>query len=188
MRATLLAISTAVIFAFQAQAQQSPSPSTPQTQTAPCTTGAPAATPTQNSKSNPTFINRLKKKLDDESAKLTIQSGIPVPNSSDLDSVLSTKPAPCPPKAAVPAQPTAAAQPAPVKLPPDMTVTLHCNPMTPSPHGGVRQTTLTLPDPKDFAVPKATDFLVDSVVPDIAAKTPCYQIKVDPKTGRSFAQ
>jgi hypothetical protein len=75
-----------------------------------------------------------------------------------------------------------------VKLPPDAMVTLRCNPLTPSPQGTTRQTTLTLPDPKDFAVPKADAFLADNVVPDTAAKTPCYLIKVDPKTGKSFIQ
>jgi hypothetical protein len=60
--------------------------------------------------------------------------------------------------------------------------------MTPSPQGGSHQTTLTLPDPKDFALPKANDFLVDSVVPGTAARTACYLIKVDPKTGKSFVQ
>ena len=74
-----------------------------------------------------------------------------------------------------------------MKLPPDFTATLHCNPMTPSPKDSAgHPTTLTLPDPHDYAVPKSNDFEADSVVPDLAAKTACYLVKVDPKTNKVF--
>ncbi len=178
-------------FAVSSWAQQSPSPATPspqaQAQTTPCTTTNPATGNAQNNKSHSTFADKWKKKIDDESAKLGAKAGVPMPTTDDLAKLGSAKPAPCLPKAANPS-PATPPQPATLKLPPDTTVTLHCNPLTPSPQGAGRQTTLTLPDPKDFALPKATDFLADSVVPDTAAKTPCYLIKVDPKTGKSFVQ
>lgn len=178
-------------FAVSSWAQQSPSPATPASQTqaqaAPCTTTNPTTGTAQNNKPRSTFADKWKKKIDDESAKLGAKAGVPMPTTDDLGKLGSAKPAPCLPKAANPS-PAAVPQPAMAKLPPDTTVTLHCNPLTPSPQSASRQTTLTLPDPKDFALPKATDFLSDSVVPDTAAKTPCYLIKVDPKTGKSFVQ
>jgi len=182
---------TTLAVAVSSWAQQSPSPTTPppqtQAQTTPCTTANPTTGTAQNNKPRSAFADRWKKKINDESAKLGAKAGVPMPTTDDLGKLESAKPAPCPSKAASPSL-TAAPQPATLKLPPDTTVTLHCNPLTPSPQGTSRQTTLTLPDPKDFALPQASDFLVDSVVPDTAARTPCYLIKVDPKTGKSFVQ
>jgi hypothetical protein len=188
LKTTYLTLTFVLATSSWAQQSPSPAPSTPQTQaqSAPCTT-AQTSSPTAQKKSGTSFADRLKKKINDETAKLGTKAGVPLPTTDDLTDAGSAKPAPCPPKAAASA-PAALAQPATVKLPPDTLVTLRCNPMTPSPQGGARQTTLTLPDPKDFALPKANDFLVDSVVPDTAAKTPCYLIKIDPKTGKSFVQ
>ena len=189
--AILTVIAAIVLTSAIAEAQQSPSPAspTPQAQSAPCTTGQSQAATTQNNKPG-SFADRLKKRINDESAKFGTRTGVPMPTTDDLGSAGSAKPAPCPPKAAASTTAAAAPQPAPAKLPPDIStsVTLRCTPMTPSPQGGAHQTTLTLPDPKDFALPKATDLLVDSVVLDTAAKTPCYAVKVDPKSGRSFVQ
>ena len=185
----VLYIIAAALASQQIVAQQSPSPLTQAgtPQTAPCTAAPSPAPATRPNNSRPSIIDKWKKKINDEGVKLGQQTGVPMPTTDDIP-LPTAKPTPCPPKAVVPAAPPASPQPAPVKLGSDMTVTLHCNPLTPSPQGGARQTTLTLPDPKDFAVPKATDFLADSVVPDTAAKTPCYLIKVDPKTGKSFVQ
>jgi hypothetical protein len=59
--------------------------------------------------------------------------------------------------------------------------------MAPSTSGASGHTsTLVLPDPHDFAIPKANEFEVDNVVPDLAAKTGCWAVKIDPKTGKSF--
>jgi len=131
--------------------------------------------------------------LDKQRQRIQQQTGIAIPSVDDLKKDMQQ---PCPAPAANAATKTgntaggnsaATQQPVPLKLPPDTTVTLHCNPMTPSPKDGSgRQTTLTLPDPHDFAVPKANEFEADSVVPDLAAKTPCYLVKVDPKTNKSF--
>jgi hypothetical protein len=188
-QALLIAATAFAPLSVQAQTSPSSAPPIPQTQaqSAPCTTGQSQAATTQNNKSGSTFADKWKKKINDEGTRIGTRTGVPMPTTDDLSSAGSAKPAPCLPKAAASA-PAAAAQPATVKLPPDTLVTLRCNPMTPSPQGGARQTTLTLPDPKDFALPKATDFLADNVVPDTAAKTPCYLIKVDPKTGKSFVQ
>jgi hypothetical protein len=180
-------VSLAILLAGYTQAQQSPSPQPVQPQTTPCT-AAPSPAPSQKARTTPSIVDKWKKALDDKSAHLSIKTGIPLPNSLDLSGLLSSNLAPCPPKTATVASATVAPQPATIKLPPDTSVTLKCNPLTPSPQGGSRPTTLTLPDPRDFAAPKASDFLADSVSPDIAAHTPCYLIKVDPKTGKSFVQ
>jgi hypothetical protein len=193
MSKPLLTLIAATLFAAPAlQAQLAATPQPSQAQSPPCIADNKTNPSTQDKKLGSTIVDKWKKKLNDEAAKLGKQTGVPMPTTDDLGQLGSAKPIPCPPKVAAPAPATApqaaAAQPATVKLPPDTFVTLRCNPMTPSPQGGGRQTTLTLPDPKDFAVPKPNDFLADSVVPDTAAKTPCYLIKVDPKTGKSFVQ
>ena len=183
MRAIKTLLNVAILLTPFAGAQQSPSPQPAQAQPAPC-----AASNTQTNKPTSSTLDKWKKKLNDKGTEFGNRIGVPMPTPDEASQLISTKPAPCPPKATTPAVATAPAPAALVKLPPDTFVSLHCNPMTPSSQGGSRQTTLTLPDPKDFAIPKATDFLADSVVRDTAAKTACYLIKVDPKTGKSFVQ
>jgi hypothetical protein len=185
MKTPTVIITVAALLTFtMSQAQQSPSPQPVQSQaqTAPCVATASSPKAAQNSNSGSGYLAKVQKKYDDNAKKLGI------PTAKELAAYMKATEPPCPPKPASTPAPATAPQQAPVKLPPDTSVTLHCNPLTPPAQGGGRQTTLTLPDPKDFAVPKANDFLMDSVVPDTAAKTPCYLIKVDPKTGKSFVQ
>jgi hypothetical protein len=170
-----------------AYSQQSPNPQPPQAQvqSAPCVT-----TPTPNPSGNNATVkvpSKWKQYLDRQRQQIEAKTGIPVPDvATGIEQVANSKPAPCPPQASPPKIPQAAPAPA-LKLPPDTTVTLHCSPLTPSSKdANGHPTTLTLPDPHDFAVPKANEFEFDSVVPDLAAKTPCYLVKVDPKSNRSF--
>jgi hypothetical protein len=173
------------------QAQQSPNPPPPQppqaqAQPAPCVNTPSNPNPSGN---NPAIKvpGKWQQIINKQRQKLEATTGIAVPDpSTSIDQAANSKPAPCPSQAG--SSKTALPTPAPaLKLPPDITATLHCNPMTPSSKDASgRPTTLTLPDPHDFALPKATDFEVDNVVPDLAAKTPCYLVKVDPRTSKSF--
>jgi hypothetical protein len=131
--------------------------------------------------------DKWKQYLNKQRQQIQNTTGVPMPDvAADIEQAANSKPAPCAPKAASPKTPPPLQAPT-LKLPPDMTVTLHCNPMTPSPKDASgHPTTLTLPDPHDFAVARTNEFEVESVVPDLAAKTPCYAVKVDPKTSKSF--
>jgi hypothetical protein len=178
----------AVSFASMAIGQQASisQPSPAQAQPAPCVTTPTAPNP---SGSNAGFKvpGKWRQALDKQRQQIEKTTGISVPDvATDTQQAANAKPVPCPPPANSPKAPPSIQAPV-LKLPPDTTVTLHCNPMTPSPKdANGRPTTLTLPDPHDYALPKANDFEVDSVVPDLAAKTPCYLVKVDPKTNKSF--
>jgi hypothetical protein len=171
----------ALLVLQHAQAQQpSPQPAQPQ----PC-----ATTSTTPSGNNPAIKvpNKWQQMINKKLQKIENQTGIPVSDvATDVAQAGNSKqPAPCPTQAVPPKNPPPTPAPA-LKPPPDVTTTttLHCNPMTPSTSG--HPTTLTLPDPHEFAVPKPTDWLVDAVVPDLAAHAPCFQVKVDPKSGKSF--
>lgn len=182
--ALLLAVTT--LLAAQGIGQQSPNPQpSVQAQSAPCT-----ATSTPNPSGNSgTFKvpGKVHQILNKQLQKVQASTGISLADpSSDVEQTVNSKPTPCPPQAASPKNPPPTPAPTP-RLPPDTTVTLHCNPMPPSTSGASgRPTTLVLPDSHDFAIPKANEFEVDNVVPDLAAKTPCYLVKVDPKSSKSF--
>jgi hypothetical protein len=169
-----------------AQGQQpSPQPTQGQAQTAPCVTTPTSPNPS-GSNTHVKIPNALQRALNKQLQKVQGTTGVDVGGVvQDLQQDTKSKPAPCPTQAVPPKNPLPTPAPA-LKPPPDITTTttLHCNPMTPSTSG--HPTTLTLPDPHEFAVPKPTDWLVDAVVPDLAAHAPCFQVKVDPKTGRSF--
>jgi len=170
-----------LLIACALQAQQSPNPQP--AQPLPCVTTSTALNPSGN---NPTIKvpNKLRQVLNKKLQKVEDQTGIPISEvGTEIAQASASKPTPCPPLAVPPKTSQTVVAPV-LKLPPDITATLHCNPMTPSANS--RPTTLTLPDPHEFATPKPTDFLVDNVVPDLAAHAPCFQVKVDPKTGRSF--
>jgi hypothetical protein len=182
-RRTLILLA-AVVFPFTAH-PQSPSPQPTQAQPIPCVT-----TSTPNPSGNNIHVkvpNKWQQALSKRLGKIEEQTGIDVAGvATDMQQVAKAKPAPCLPQGAPSKNPPPALPPA-LKLPPDTTVTLHCNPMTPSAKDvNGHPTTLTLPDPHDYAPPKPTDFEFDSVVPDLAAKTPCYLVKVDPKSNKSF--
>jgi hypothetical protein len=173
----LAALSTpATLVAQQAATSQ---PAQAQVPSAPCTTTSTTPNPSAN---HTTF--KVPNKWKQQIQKTT---GITVPDgSADPQQPASPKPVPCTPQAGA-TKPPVATQQAALKLPPDFTATLHCNPMTPSPKDSAgRPTTLTLPDPHDYAVPKPNDFEADSVVPDLAAHVACYLVKVDPKTSKVF--
>jgi hypothetical protein len=178
---TSLLILAALMASISLDAQQSPNPQPPpaQVQPAPCVTTSTTPAPSGN---HATF--KVPSKWRQQIQKTT---GITVPDgSTDTPQTATAKPAPCVPQTASPKTPAPFQQQA-LKLPPDFTATLHCNPMTPSPKDSAgHPTTLTLPDPHDYAVPKPSDFEADSVVPDLAAKTACYLVKVDPKTNKVF--
>jgi hypothetical protein len=190
LRATVLSIALAFPgLVIQAQQPSTPEPSAQtQIQPVPCT---PQALPKPLKDVHPS--SRIQQLIDKERQRIQQQTGITPPSIDDLKKDMQN---PCPAPATNAATKTGGTagassavtpQPATLKLPPDTTVTLHCNPMTPSPKdGGARQTTLTLPDPHDFAVPRPNEFEADSVVPDLSAKTPCYLVKVDPKTNKTF--
>ena len=171
------------LFALQ---QPSPQPMQTQEQAVPC-----VITPTSPNPSGPNTAvkvpNKLQQILNKQRQAIAAKTGITLPDvPNNIALPANSKPIPCPPQAGSPknSQPT----PSPMlKLPADTTVTLHCNPMSPSPKDSAgHQATLILPNPADFATPKPGDFLVDSVVPDLAAKTGCWQVKVDPLTKKSF--
>jgi hypothetical protein len=168
------------------QQNANPQPSA-QAQSVPCSTTSTAPSPSGNNAAYK-IPGKWKQLLDKQRQKVETATGISVPDpSTDIEQALNSKPAtPCPAQATPPKNlPTALLTVA--KLPPDVSTTLHCSPITPSTSGATgHPTTLTLPDPHDFATPKPTDFEVDTVVPDLAAKTGCWSVKIDPKTGKSF--
>jgi hypothetical protein len=178
---TIALFFAALVAVTSAAAQQNvnPQPTQVLAQPAPCVT---TSTTTNNLGNKTTF--RVPSKWRQQIQKTT---GITVPDgSTDAQQNATPKPAPCVPQAGSP-KTLAPVPQAALKLPPDFTATLHCNPMTPSPRDSAgHPTTLTLPDPHDYAVPKPSDFEADSVVPDLAAKTACYLVKVDPKTNKVF--
>jgi|SRR5579859_7670291 len=181
----------AALFAPLAIGQQpSPQPTQVQAQPAPCVTTPTTPNPSGN---GPTIKvpNKWRQMLDQQRQKIEAKTGIPMPDvATDIEQASKSKPAPCVPQtgSSKPVPPT----PSPIlKLPPDITTTttLHCNPSSPLQEDGKRRsTTLTLPDPYNYASPKPTDVLVDSVVPDLAAHVPCYAVRVDIKTLKSFIQ
>lgn len=168
----------------QASAQQSPQPGAlVQAQAEPCVTLTPQ-NPSKGPAKSPSRLQALINK------KLQAATGISVNDLTDGTRTANPKPVPCPTQAASAKTPLPT-QPQTQKLFPDITLTLHCNAATPSPKdGGTHSTGLTLPDPHAFAVPKTGDVLVDAVVPELNpnVKTPCYAIRVDPQTGKSFAE
>jgi hypothetical protein len=172
-----------VMFAYAASAQQSPNPQ-PQTQdqAIPC---VPSTTPNpQGTNSHIKVPNALQRAINKQLGKIQDSTGVDVGGIAvDVAQNAKSRAVPCPSQS-VAIKNSQPVLPAVLKLPPDITTQLHCSPLTPSANG--HSTTLTLPDPHDFGAPKPTDFLVDSVVPDLAAKTPCYLVKVDPKSGKSF--
>lgn len=177
-------IATAAIPAVYSQSPN-PQPSA-QAQSAPCTNSSTNPNPQDNNVAVK-VPGKWRQLLNKQLQKTEAKTGISLPDpSADVQQAVNSKPAPCPPQTASPKSPPPT--PAPImKLPPDTTVTLHCNPMPPSANGASnRPTTLVLPDPHDFATPKANEFEVDNVVPDLSAKTGCWSVKVDPKTGKSF--
>ena len=165
------------------QQQPSPQPTQAQAQTAPCVTTPTSPNPS-GSNTHVKIPNALQRALNKQLGKIQESTGVDVGGIA-VEVTQDAKPRsiPCPTKTGVVNNPQPVL-PAVLKLPPDITTQLHCSPLTPSANG--HPTTLTLPDPHDFGAPKPTDFLVDSVVPDLAAKTPCYLVKVDPKTNKSF--
>jgi hypothetical protein len=172
-----------LLIAYAASAQQSPNPQ-PQTQAQP-TPCAPTTNPNPSG-NNPHIKppNAIQRALNKELGRIQDKTGVDVGGVAvEVAQDAKSRPAPCPTQANVVKNPQPAQLAVP-KLPPDITTQLHCSPLTPSANG--HPTTLTLPDAHDFGAPKPTDFLVDSVVPDLAAKTPCYLVKVDPKTNKSF--
>jgi hypothetical protein len=174
---SLLFVALAVVNTLTAQSVN-PQPAQAQAQPAPCVT-----TPTVPNPSGNKASFKVPSKWRQQIQKST---GITVPDSTDIPQTATPKQAPCVPQAGSPKSP-APIQQAALKLPPDFTATLHCNPMTPSPKDSAgHPTTLTLPDPHDYAVPKPSDFEADSVVPDLAAHVACYLVKVDPKTSKVF--
>jgi len=183
MRANSTLLSVVLLLTPFAGAQQSPNPQ-PQTldQAIPC---VPSTTPNPSaSNSHIKAPNALQRALNKQLGKIQDTTGIDVGGIAvEVAQDAKSRAVPCPTKTSVVRNPQPIA-PTVLKLPPDITTVLHCSPLTPSANG--HPTTLTLPDPHDFGPPKPTDFLVDSVVPDLAAKTPCYLVKVDPKTGKSF--
>jgi hypothetical protein len=172
-----------VLIGYAASAQQSPNPQ-PQTQdqTIPCVPSTAPNPPGSNSHIK--VPNALQRALNKQLGKIQDSTGVDVGGiAGDVAQAANSRPVPCPTQISVVKNPQPVQSPV-LKLPQDVTTVLHCSPLTPAVNG--HPTTLTLPDPHDFAVPKPTDFLVDSVVPDLAAKTPCYLVKVDPKTTKSF--
>jgi len=186
MKTTASLLTFAALLTVTGHAQQPPQPQTPQgqVQSEPCVTTSGTPNPSGKTATIKVPGGKWREILDRKLHKIEDQTGVSMSDvATDIAQAATAKPAPCPPQAA--AQKVAQAIVAPVlKLPVDVTAVLHCNPMSPSASG--RPTTLTLPDPHEFAPPKPTDFLVDSVIPDLAAKTPCYLVKVDPKTNKSF--
>ena len=172
------------LFASVAPAQlaSTAQPAQAQAQTAPCVTVPSNAHKQQGGTVALKPPTKWQQYLDAQRKAFAIKYGVVLPDTP-TQVPLAPQPAlpPCPPPVAV------AAPPAP-KLPTDTTVTLHCNPTTPSSKDAGHPTTLTLPDPHDFAIPKPSDFEADTVVPDLAAKTPCYLVKVDPATQKPFIQ
>jgi len=172
-------ILAAVISLGAGQAQQSPSPSTPpqtaQAQTAPCTTGPSQAAAPQNNKSGSSFAGRLKKKINDEAAKIGTRTGVPMPTTDDISSAAPAKPVPCSPK------PPAPASPAPVfHAPTGVVTTWLCNPVvTASDHSTsyVMQSDITEASPI-----QANTFEADSAKADPKATTSCSSLHKDPKT------
>ena len=151
-----------------------------QAQTAPCT---PVATPINAANTGslikPTTqsqqaIAKWRKKLSDK-------VGIDLPDPTQIAKAKKTLP-PCQP-AQLSSQPAAVSKP-----PADASVTLRCNPMVTPPKGAAGATTgFTLPDPHQYGLPEqANQFEADNAVPDLNAKTPCYVLKVDPKTNKYF--
>jgi len=168
-----------------AQQSPSPQPTQVQTQSAPCATTPTAPKPPQGIGFK--FPSKLQQAINRQRAQIQNQTGISVPPPSLNQTPQRAQTAhPCP------APTTTSATPAPpkeaeLKLPPDTSLTLRCNPLTPSSKGGSGpQTSLTLPDPHDFGLPKPGQWEADSVAPDLSAKTPCFLIKTDPKTNKSF--
>lgn len=181
-----LLILAALIAPLAIGQQPSPQPTQAQGQPVPCVT-----TPTNPNPSgyNPAVKvpSKWQQVLDKQRQQLAAKTGIAIPDPSTAIAQPATpKSNSCPPQAASPKPPPPTQAPI-LRLPPDTTLTLRCNPLTPSPKdGSAHPTTLTLPDPHDFAVPKANDTEFDAVVPDLSAKTQCYRIKIDPATGKSF--
>lgn len=176
-----------LLIPFSASAQQGPNPQpSVQAQPGPC-----PSTSTPNPQDNNAGVKvpgKWRQLLNKQIQKTEAKTGISLPDpSAEVEQAVNSKPvAPCPPPAASPKNPPPPQAPV-LKLPPDTTITLHCNPMAPSTSGASgHPSTLVLPDPHDFAIPKANEFEVDNVVPDLAAKTPCYLVKVDPKSSKSF--
>jgi hypothetical protein len=170
----LIFVALGVAEALEGQQAATPQPTQAQEQPAPCVT-----TPTnpKSSGNNPTF-----KIPSGWRQKIAAKTGITLPDvPTGAAQSANPKPVPCPPPVTAPKTP----QPFPAKLPPDMTLTLHCTPLPPKDANG-HQSTLILPNPNDFASPKPSDILADSVQPDLSAKTGCWQVKVDPVTKKSF--
>ena len=179
MKTTIsLLILTALTASLAIGQQPSPQP----TQARPCVT-----TTTPDTSGNNTTIKLPSKWRQAINKQLqAVQSKIPVPlpdPSTTIEQAANAKPAPCLLQAAT-AKSTQLAQAPSPKLPADATVQLHCTPVSPKDANG--HSTLILPNPNDFSTPKPGDYLVDSVIPDLSAKTGCWQVKVDPVTKKSF--
>jgi hypothetical protein len=184
---SLLVLAVATLLAASTQAQQSPSPqpTQPQAQTAPCNnTPNPA-----NQVDGPTFKtpNKWKQMLDKQRQQIANSTGIAVPDpTKPVEQATKAKPAaPCPVKPAATPPASVAPKPAMITLPPDAFITLRCDPTVPDPSGRSHEPSLAW-DPADFAVPKANEVEVDFVVHNTTAKTPCYVIKTDPNTLKSY--
>ena len=181
MTNAITSLISAVLFASAATAQLAATPQSTPTQqsTVPCTVTAagkaPAAQPQVKLSDN------TKKFIAKKEAWLQKYSPIVLPDPTKIPAPPKQVPAPCPP-----AQPTAQVAPA-AKPPADVTVTIRCNPLVAPPKGATGSTGFTLPDPHQYGVPEQPNqFEADAATPDVAAKTPCYALKVDPKTGKYF--
>jgi hypothetical protein len=183
MKNPLITLLAAALFAVPVlQAQQSQITQPPQTQAAPvpCT---PVATPV-NAADTGSLIKpttQSQQAIAKWRKKLSEKVGIDLPDPTQIAKAKKTLP-PC-----QPAQQST--QPAAVSRPPaDASITLRCNPLL-TPAKGVPGATsgFILPDPHQYETPpQANIFEADSAAPDVNAKTPCYSLKVDPKTNKYF--
>jgi hypothetical protein len=167
-------------FIYRIQPQPTPQSTPAQQSTVPCTVTAAGKAPAVQPQVN--LSDNTKKLLTQKRQWLQKYSPIVLPDPTKIPAATKQVPAPCPP-----AQPTTQVAPAP-KLPPDVSTTIRCNPLVAPPKGTTGGSTgFTLPDPHQYGVPEQPgQFEADAATPDVAAKTPCYALKVDPKTNKYF--
>jgi len=183
MRRLIFTFLLSFLTAFS-QAQVAATPQPTQTQQQPCgvTPGTVSTVPNLGAVVKPTAktnqtIAAMRKKWSDK-------IGIEIPDFTSAAPKPKPPASPCPPPTAVPNTVIAPV----LKLPADVTTTIRCNPLVAPPKGTTGGSTgFTLPDPHQYGVPEqANQFEADNAVPDLNAKTPCYVLKVDPKTNKYF--
>jgi hypothetical protein len=180
MKPTMSLLILAALNASLAIGQQAATAQPTQAQSGDCPTIPNNPNPSNNTAAVK-VPSKLQQFLNKQRQQIEAKTGIPMPDvPANLPQSANSKPVPCAPQVASPKSP----QPLAPKLGPDMTITLHCTPMSPKDANG--HATLILPNPNDFASPKPSNYLVDSVLPDLSAKTGCWQVKVDPVTKKSF--